>query len=155
MNLIRARADRDAKQAEYEEAKADIEAKKAEIKMYEARVTEAEEQLARAQYDLDRCVLNPPFPGEIAEVYVEAGGFAQRGEAVAHLVMMDPIKVDLAVSADTESRLNINEEVLLFLPARPEPVKGRVYEKATVADEETRTFRISIITRNFRTMGLS
>lgn len=154
VEFIRSTADRDARQADYEKAKADLEAKKAEIKMYEANVKEAEGRLADAHYDLERCVLHASFPGEVSEVYVEAGGFVQRGEAVAHIVMMDPIKVDLAVSSDTASRLNRSDEVLVFLPGVEEPAWGQVYEKATVADPETRTFRISILTRNRRTLGL-
>jgi HlyD family secretion protein len=154
VEFIRSTADLNSRKAEYEKAKADLETKKAEIKMHEAGVKEAEGRLERARYNLGRCVLKAPFPGEISEVYVETGGYARQGQAVAHLVMMDPIKVDLAVSAETASRLNPSDDVLLYLPGTHEPFKGMIYEKATVADPETRTFRISILTRNPRTIGL-
>ena len=94
-----------------------------------------------------------PFSGEVSEVYVEAGGYVKRGEPVAHLVMMDPIKIDISVSSATSKRLKIRDNVRIFLPGDEESVYGSVYEKATVADPETRTFRVSIITRNIRTIG--
>lgn len=125
VDFIRGTADRDAKQAEFDQA----------------------------QYNLDRCTLYAPFSGEVSEVYVEAGGYVNRGEPVAHLVMMDPIKVDISVSPATSERLKIRDTVRIFLPGDEEPVYGSVYEKATVADPKTRTFRVSIMTRNRRTIG--
>ncbi|MDR4506621.1 MAG: efflux RND transporter periplasmic adaptor subunit [Candidatus Brocadiaceae bacterium] len=120
VDFIRATADRDSKQARFEQA----------------------------EYDLEKCVLHAPFTGEISEVYVEAGGYVQTGQPVAHLVMMDPIKVDVSVSSKTAANLKLRDTVRLFLPDEEKPVYGIVYEKATVADPETRTFRISVLTRN-------
>ena len=125
VDFIRGTADRDAREAEFEDT----------------------------EYDLERCTLYAPFSGEVSEVYVEAGGYVKRGEPVAHLVMMDPIKVDISVSFETAERLKIRDPVRIFLPGDEKPAYGSVYEKATVADPETRTFRVSIITRNIRTIG--
>ena len=110
-------------------------------------------QFEQADYDLERCILHAPFSGEVSEVYVEAGGYVQRGTPVVHLVMMDPIKVDISVSSKTAESLKLRDTVNLFLPGNEKPVYGSVYEKATVADPETRTFRVSIITRNQQYYG--
>jgi multidrug efflux pump subunit AcrA (membrane-fusion protein) len=67
--------------------------------------------------------------------------------------MMDPIKVDISVSSKTAESLKLRDTVNLFLPGNEKPVYGSVYEKATVADPETRTFRVSIITRNQQYYG--
>jgi RND family efflux transporter MFP subunit len=125
VDFIRATADRDSSEAHFEQA----------------------------DYDLDRCTLHAPFQGEVSEVFVEAGGYVNRGEPVVHLVMMDPIKVDISVSAQTAENLKLRDHVRLFLPGDDNPVIGRVYEKSTVADPETRTFRVSIITRNLQYIG--
>ncbi len=113
----------------------------------------SEAQFEQADYDLDRCTLHAPFPGEVSEVFIEAGGYVQVGKPVAHLVMMDPIKVDISVSAQTAENLKLRDHVRLYLPGDENPVIGRVYEKSTVADPETRTFRVSIITRNLQNIG--
>ena len=150
LELIRSTADRDSRVAELDQAKAAIGAKAAEIKALEAEVQTARENLRQAEYDLERCTLWAPFSGEVSEIKIEAGGFAQRGMPVAHLVMMSPIKVDLAVSGKTAQMLRRGDTVRIYIPGQEEPALGSVYEKATVADPETRTFRISIITRNQR-----
>ena len=150
IDLIRHRADQSTREANVAQVKASVEAKKSEIKTHEALVLKAKEDLRLANYDLERCELHAPFTGEVSEVYVEAGGFAMRGEPVAHLVMMSPIKVDLAVSAATAARLRRGDAVRLDIPGQKEPAFGRVYDKATTADPKTRTFRVSIITRNER-----
>jgi RND family efflux transporter MFP subunit len=113
----------------------------------------SEAQFEQADYDLERCILYAPFPGEVSEVYIEAGGYVKMGQAVVHLVMMDPIKVDISVSAKTAERLKLRDIVHLFLSGEDKSVIGRVYEKSTVADPETRTFRVSIITRNRQDIG--
>jgi len=153
VDVIRARADRDAKQARYEQSLAAIDAKKAEIESLKANVEQAKAQLDDAEFNLSRCTLYAPFPAELSEIYVVAGGYAQAGRPVAHLVMMDPIQVDVSVSQATAARLRIGDLARLYLPGGEELPTGRVFEKATVADPKTRTFRISIMTRNRRTVG--
>ena len=149
VDVIRKRADRDRHAARVEEAKAEIDAQTADIKALEAELQQAKERLREAEYNLDRCVLYAPFTGEVSDVFIEAGGYARRGENVARLVMMSPIKVDLAVSPANAARLRRGDSVRLHIAGR-KPVRGSVYEKATTADPETRTFRISVITENER-----
>ncbi len=148
--VIRARADRDGRAAQVEEALAAMDAKKAEIKSLEARVQQAEESLRKADYDLERCTLFAPFAGEVDEVYVEAGGYVRRGQPVAHLVMMQPILVSLAVSDETASRISRGDRVRVAVRGLEEMAYARVYDKATSADPETRTFRVSILVHNER-----
>ncbi len=151
VDLIRVTADRDAMQAKLEQAKASLETKRSEIIALGAAVTQAEEALKQADYDLERCELRAPFDSEVSAIYLEAGGYARRAAAVAHLVMMNPIKVDLAVSAATAARVREGDVARIRLPGRKEPGYGRIYEKATAADPETRTFLLSLMTRNERT----
>jgi multidrug efflux pump subunit AcrA (membrane-fusion protein) len=129
-----------------------MDSKKVEIKSLEARVDQATEALGQAAYDLERCTLWAPFTGEVSEVFIEAGGFARTAEPVAHLVMMDPIKVDVAVSAARATQLRQGDPVLLF-PLAGGEVYGFIYEKSTAADPETRTFRVSVMVRNARVIA--
>jgi multidrug efflux pump subunit AcrA (membrane-fusion protein) len=156
IRLKAAVAERDRAQAEYVRKEQAWEKRAiAEVDFIRATADRdfSEAQFDQAQYNVDRCTLYAPFSGEVSEVYVEAGGYVKRGEPVAHLVMMDPIKIDISVSSATSERLKIRDKVRIFLPGDEEPVYGGVYEKATVADPETRTFRVSIMTRNRRTIG--
>ena len=59
--------------------------------------------------------------------------------------MMSPIKIDLAVSADTAARVKVGDVARVRRPGQEELAFGRVYDQATTADPETRTFRISLL----------
>lgn len=153
IDVIRSRAEREATAAAWERAQAAIEAKQAAVQALEARVESAREGLRRALYDLERCTLYAPFPGEVSGVLVEAGGHASAAQPVAHLVMMDPIEVVLRVSAATADELEVGQPVQLFLAGDGRPARGEIHRKATVADPLTHTFQVSLLTRNERVVG--
>ncbi len=144
VELIEARAARDAAQAQVDQAKARLEAGKASL-------AKARAALTQAQLDLEHTRLAAPFTGEVAEVRVQAGGFVSTGEAVARLVTMDPVKVVVTVSANTHRTLRHNDTVHVYVPGHDTPLLGTVYQKSTVADSATRTFPVTIITRNQKT----
>jgi len=152
-DLHRARTARDVTAAKVEQAEGSFAKTEAEKRSLEASLALAKERLEGARWQLERCDLYAPFTGEVADVFVEAGGFVQPGQAVAHLVMMDPIQVDIAVSAETLRKLQRYSEVQVTVPGLHEPVSARIYDLATVADSRTRTFRVSIIVRNQRRIG--
>lgn len=153
IDLIRSTADRDEGVALLAKAEADIEAKKAEIESLQAKVQQAQENLAQAEYDLERCTLYAPLTGEVAEVWVEAGGYVKAGTPVAHLVMTDPIKVDLSLSAATARKVKQGDRVRVYSVGSDDPLVAWVYQIATVADAETRTFRVSLMCRNEWSFG--
>ena len=152
LEVIRHKADLDQRAAETDEAKAAIDSKIVEVASREAQVDKATADLEMAQYDLDRCTLWAPFTGEVAEVHIEAGGYARESEPVAHMVMMDPIKVDVSVSAARAAALRLGDPVTLY-PVAGGQTSGFIYEKATTADPETRAFRVSVLSRNSRVLS--
>jgi len=153
LDLIRSEADRDARKADYERAQASLEAQRVAIEALRANVGVARENVRAAEYDLERCTLHAPFEGEVSSVYVEAGGYAARAQPVAHMVMMDPVTIELAVSPARAAGLSLGQTVRVFLPGHDAPAYGHVYEKATAADAATRTFAVKIAMRNMRTYG--
>lgn len=153
LDLIRSEAERDARKADFERALASLDAQRVAIEALRANVGTARENVRAAEYDLARCTLHAPFEGEVSVVTVEAGGFASRAKPVAHIVMMDPVTIELAVSPARAAALSLGQTVRVFLPGRDEPAYGHVYEKATAADPTTRTFAIKIGIRNQKTYG--
>ena len=150
---IRALAEMERAEAGLERAKAQVDSKKAEIEAAKASIDQAIAQLADAQYALERCTLYAPFSAQVADLLVEAGGYVQPGTPVAHIIMMDPIKVDLNVSPKTVESLGLGDVVSFRLSGSTKSHEGRIYEKAAIADPQTRTFRVSILTRNWQTIG--
>lgn len=145
IEMIRAQANADMAGARVRQAEANKSAERATLKRYEAELVDAER-------DLQRTKIYAPFNAEVAEIYVEAGGYVQRGEPVAHLVMMDPAEVEIALSPARAADLRLRDVAFVYLPGRSEPLPASVFKKATVADEDTRTIAVSVITRNVRSI---
>ncbi len=122
----------------------------------EAVVLAIREDFNQAQEDLADTTLRAPFSGRVTRIHVSQGTVIEAGKPVVTLSLMDPIQVQVAVSANEDRRIRTGDRVVLLPrdPVRPdgEPaqVYARVYEKGAVADPETRTFRINLMARNER-----
>jgi multidrug efflux pump subunit AcrA (membrane-fusion protein) len=141
--LDEARARRDVSRAQVERAEAKIDSG-------HASVAKAQAELIQAQLDLGYATLVAPFTSEVAELFVRVGGFVQPGNAVAHLVVMDPVKVKVTVSAETSQMISLDDDADVYLPGRGETFDAQVYQKSTVADAATRTFTVTLLMRNRR-----
>ena len=121
-----------------------------------AQVHEIEEELDRAKEDLADSKLLAPFSGRITRLHVSQGAVVDAGTPVVTLSLMDPIQVQVAVSADEDRRIQTGDRAILYpkdplQPAgEPAPVNAIVYEKGAVANADTRTFKIDLIARNER-----
>ena len=104
-------------------------------------------QVDLAQMNVKDCQLTAPFTGQIARVHVIPGGYVLPGQAVVTLQMMDPLKVDIAVSSTRDARINYNDLVRVYAPTG-EQLEGYVYLKDTFADPATRTFLVTLLVRN-------
>lgn len=144
--LIAARSTRDAALAAAEQATASVIAAQAELR-------QAEAQRKQAELDLKHATLLAPFTGEVTDVSVQAGGYVSAGDAVAHLVMMDPIKVRVTVSSESARRIIRGDPVQVFVPDAEQTLKGTVYHKSSVANASTRTFSVTVICRNWRALS--
>jgi len=134
--------------ADYELAMADQKVTAAELDSLTAQVKQAEQEVLSAKRNLRDTKLVSAYHGQIAEVHKIPGSFVQEGKPVVTVQMMDPIMVEVSVSAETDQRLNYNDVVRVYLADQKESVEGMVYEKAALADPATRTFNVSLLLRN-------
>lgn len=122
----------------------------------QAQISEIQEELEQAKENLADTALLAPFSGRVTRIHVSQGAVVEAGAPVVTLSLMDPIQVQVAVSADEERRIQTGDRALLYPkdPLHPDgnpvQVNAIVYEKGAVADPETRTFRIELIVRNER-----
>ena len=137
-------------------AEATIVFKQAQTGSTEARVAELEEELNRARKDLTDAVLYAPFTGRVTEIHATQGAVVTAGQPVVRLTLMDPIQVQVEVSADTERRIRTGDRAWVYPkdPTNPDgaevQVNALVFEKGAVANPKTRTFRIDLMARNRR-----
>ena len=144
----KAAADLEVAIAEEEQLASTVAVKESERAAIAAQVAEAEEDVRQAEKDVADTTLYSPFTGQVAEVFETVGGVVQAGEPVLKLQMMDPIQIDVQLSAERDSQLHYNDIVTVYTPDTNEPVPAMVYEKAAVADPSTRTFLLTLLIRN-------
>ncbi len=107
----------------------------------------------QAQRNILDCKLTSPFTGQIARVHVIPGGYALPGQPVVTVQMMDPMKIQVAVSPETDKRVRFNDRVRVYVPDSEAFLEGYVYLKDTYADPATRTYLITLLVRNQKTIS--
>ena len=107
----------------------------------------------QAEVNIKDCKLRSPFTGQIARVHVIPGGYVLPGQPVVSVQMMDPMKVQVAVSPEIDKGVRFNDRVRVYLDDTAEYVEGYVYLKDTYADPATRTYLITLLVRNKKTVS--
>ncbi len=150
VELDRATASLDISTAEYQSLLETRAIKEAERAGFQAQVDEAQEAVRNAEKDLADTLLRSPYDGQVSEVHQILGGVVQPGQAVCTIQMMDPIAIEVQVSARQDELLNYNDSVRVYAPGADEPQSAMVYEKAALADPATRTYSLTLLMRNDR-----
>jgi len=149
-------ADGAGKQQAVDDAQSNFDSTIARKAKDEAVIREITNNLNRAIEDLEDTRLRAPFSGRITKVYVTQGAVVDAAVPVVTLSLMDPIQVQVEVSADEDRRIQTGDRAILYPDdpiepeAEPTQVNALVYEKGAVADPNTRTFRIDLMARNER-----
>ncbi len=147
---------RDAQSAVVTVAEATIAFKQAKVESTLASIAELDQELRRAREDLEDTVLYAPFSARVTKIHASQGAVVEGGKPIVTLTLMDPVEVRVAVSANTERRIRTGDRAWVFPrdPTDPErdatKINALVFEKSSVADPDTRTFRIDLIARNRR-----
>jgi multidrug efflux pump subunit AcrA (membrane-fusion protein) len=120
----------------------------------EAQIEQAQTQVAEAQRDLKDCWLYSSFRGQVAAVHVVPGSIVAQGEKVATVELMDPMKIELEVSASDSRRLKPRDTVRISTNGEGGQSNSQVaiiYMIDAVADPQTRTSTVTLLCRNRKT----
>ncbi len=137
-------------------ANANIALKRAQLESRHGKIAELQELLNEARENLNDTILQAPFTGRITAIHAVQGAVVSAGSAVATLSLLDPIQIHLEVSADRDRRIHTGDKAWLFPKDPIDPdgtrlnVNAVVFEKGSVANPKTRTFRIALMARNER-----
>ena len=115
-----------------------------------ARLREAQRLARQTEVDLRDTRLYSPYHGQVSKVHVIPGAFVERGQPVVSVQMMDPMKVEIAVSPRTDRLINYGDLLKVYVDGYTEPIEGTVWFKDSVADAATRTFMVTLLVRNRR-----
>ncbi len=147
----RAEADYQRVAATVESIVAQREAKLADITGLEAQIDQLQAQLEDARRNVADCQLFSPYNGKVAEVHVVAGAYVERGKPIVTVQMMDPMSVEVEVSATDARRLTYRDRIPVFVTLPDGQTQERpsiVYTIDPVADPLTRTFTVTLLLAN-------
>ncbi|QEG22671.1 efflux RND transporter periplasmic adaptor subunit [Mariniblastus fucicola] len=140
--------------SQIEQIHASAKAQQAELQSLEAQLLQARDSLRDAQRNLEDCTLYSSFRGQIANVSVVPGSVVTAGAPVATIQMMDPIKVEVEVSAEDSRRMRNRQRIPVLVTRDDGPDEersGYLYLVDPVADPQTRTFTLTLLVINERT----
>lgn len=76
-----------------------------QIQAAEQRLESARLQKTRAENDMQRTTITPPFDGVLNEVFVERGQFVRPGEPIVRLMDLSHVEVPVAIGFDAHLQL--------------------------------------------------
>jgi len=102
---------------------------------------EAEAQLAMTLYDLRHATVRSPIAGNVTDRFLEVGSLASPQTAVAKIVNIDKIKVEVGLIDEEVKRVRLGQEVVLTVDVFPgQEFVGHVTAVGSQADATTLTF---------------
>ena len=131
--------------------KAKQEQSNAELSSGSAAINQAKQSLKEAERNLADTKLFSSFRGQVANVHVVPGSVVAQGEAVATVQMMNPIKVEVQVSANLSRSLRQNDTMPIVVTTADDQQRtlgGVIYSIAASADSATRTFTLTLLAPN-------
>jgi len=133
------------------EASKDLQRKQFEsqIKLAEsnAALAAAEAQVATIKLDIARTKIRAPIDGFVEELLPGPGDYVEKGEQVAMVVDLDPMRVITYVTEREVGYLRVDDLATIRLPNGRE-VGGTVHYISRVANDVTRAFRVDVWTDN-------
>jgi RND family efflux transporter MFP subunit len=110
---------------------------------------EAQAQLEMVLYDLRHATVRSPIAGSVAERFLEVGSLASPQTAVARIVNIDKVKVEVGLIDDEVKQVRLGQRVLLRVDAFPEEAfEGQVTAVGRQADVQTLTFPVRVEWKN-------
>jgi len=114
-------------------AAANLSAVKAEIKRYEIAI--------------EHTIIRAPFDGVLNTRYVEEGDYVQNGDEVAMIADLNPLIVRAYVTENKIGQIFVGQQANIRL-LNNQSTQGQVRYIASVADDNTNTFKIEVAIEN-------
>ena len=122
-----------------------------ELRAAEARVKNAQQTLEDAERNLRNTTLYASYRGQISAVDVVPGSVVSTGSPILTLQMMDPIKIEIEVSAELSREIQRRRQIPITF-SLPDGTKQNqnafVHLVDPSADPSTRTFTVTLLFKN-------
>jgi RND family efflux transporter MFP subunit len=109
----------------------------------------AEVALRKAELDLSRTRVVPPFAGRVASLQVVPGQWVRTGDQLMTIVDLDKIKVEVQVLEGEVGYLTAGRSARVSFSALPDEVfTGRIETINPIIDQTTRTAKVTVMVDN-------
>lgn len=112
-----------------------------------ANLAAVEADIKRYQIAIDQTTIRAPFDGVLNTRYVEQGDYVKSGDDVAMIADLDPLVVRAYVTERQIAQLSVGQQADIRL-LNNEKLLGTVRYIASVADDNTNTFKIEVAIDN-------
>lgn len=118
--------------------------RKEQIEQARARVAAAQEQLNLQEDIRTKFTVRSPIRGYVVKKLTEEGQWVKSGDAVAEIVEVDPIEIQVPVPQDYVRGLRPGMEVVVRASNSDDQMIGKVHRIIPQADSRSRTFPVLI-----------
>lgn len=119
------------------------------VAVRKAQLAEADAALARVDLQIRKARIVSPISGVVSKRHVEVGNWLRVGDAVAELVQLDPLWVEVNAPEASVARLRRGDEARVVIDALGgKELTGKVDQILPEADAGSRTFRVRILLPN-------
>lgn len=109
----------------------------------------AEVGLRKAQLDLSRTRVAPPFAGRVASLQIVPGQWVRTGDQIMTIIDLDKIKVEVQVLEGEVGFLAAGRGARVSFSALPDEVfTGRIETINPIIDQATRTAKVTVLVDN-------
>ncbi len=123
--------------------------RKEQITQAIARVATQEGLIEVLKDRMEKYTVRSPFRGFVSAELTQAGAWVKQGDAVAEVVEIDPIEVEVLVPEANIGFVQVGTTCPIRVDAIPERLfEGRIFQIVPLADNRSRTFPVRVIVDN-------
>ncbi|MBI4851249.1 MAG: efflux RND transporter periplasmic adaptor subunit [Acidobacteria bacterium] len=140
---IIARQEYDRTKSLYDQTVARWESSVAQVDVYRTNITQARASLELAQKQLNDSIIYAPIGGSIKERLVSAGEYVKKGQAVARIIQLNPLRLRTNVPEQYLQQIKLGEAVKFQVDSLPDKkFQGIVSRFSPALDKSSRSLMI-------------
>ena len=112
-----------------------------------AQLAEIKAEITRLEIAIKQTVIRAPYDGVLNTRYVEQGDYVQSGDPIAVVADLDPIVVRAFVTEKQVQQIELAQQAQVSL-LNERQLMGKVRYIASIADQQTNTFKIEVAIDN-------
>ena len=127
----------------------DLEGNETEVEAWAQKINQHQAEMDRLQDQINKSKILAPYSGDITKTHTEIGEWLQKGGAVAEIIDLSHVRINVALPEKYIRNIRVGERVQVLVDAFPNrQFSGKVFSIISQADPESRTFPVRIELEN-------